>query len=180
MYEYRSAEWPINRDSVDSMECECPVPEFENCNTLGRSTRANWNGVRNNDITALDYDRGTMDLEAATLEVALRTGGLVYGVKGPYTCFVPSGKAFALLSKEYAENLFRDEKKLVEVLKSHTVRGKIMYKDIKKAKTVKNLAGKELKIDSSDEASVGGAKIISPDIEAGNGVIHIIDTLLTV
>jgi uncharacterized surface protein with fasciclin (FAS1) repeats len=118
-------------------------------------------------------------LETAALEIALRTGGLAYSDKGPYTCFVPSEKAFAMLSNECAEKLFRDQEKLLKVLKNHTVRGKIMYKDIKKASTIKNLADNDLKVDTAEEAGISGAKILYPDILAGNGVIHVIDTVLT-
>jgi len=179
MSEHEKVEGSGYRENVDSTDSERPIPEFGSCGTLVRYPRARLYGVPQNVIsTLLNYNRMAKGLETSALEIALRTGGLAYSDKGPYTCFVPSERAFAMLSNECTENIFSDQEKLLKVLKNHTVRGKIMYKDIKKASTIKNLADKDLKVDTAEEAGIGGAKILCPDILAGNGVIHVIDTVL--
>jgi hypothetical protein len=175
-----NAEGTADREKVDSKNVERPMPEFGPCGTIGRSIRNTLNGVPNNVIsTLIDYDQRDRGLEAVAIEIALRTGGLAYSEKGPFTCFVPTERAFTMLSYEDIDSLFGDDKKLLETLKSHTARGKILYKDIKKEAAIKNLANKDLKIDLSGEGKCHGPKILYPDIMAGNGIIHIIDAVVT-
>ncbi len=180
MDESKKMEGTAQRERVDCSVVEWPMPEFGPCGTIGRSNRNTLSGAPNNVIsTFINYDEKDQRLEAAAIEIALRTGGLAYSDKGPFTCFVPTERAFTMLSYEDVDALFGNDEKMMETLKGHTVKGKIMLNDIRKGATVTNLANKDLKIDLSREGTIGGPRILYPDILVGNGVIHVIDAVMT-
>lgn len=115
-----------------------------------------------------------------TLLTAVKAAGLVETLKGegPFTVFAPTDEAFAKVPKADLENLLADPKKLAEVLKYHVVAGKVLAKDVAALKSVKTLQGKTLTIDSTSWVKVDAAKVTKTDIEASNGVIHVIDSVL--
>lgn len=115
-----------------------------------------------------------------TLVAAVKAAGLVETLsgKGPFTVFAPNDAAFAKLPKGTVEGLLKDKAKLTAVLTYHVVSGKVMAKDVMKMKSAKTLQGGSLTIDTSDGVKVDGAKVIQADIEASNGVCHIIDSVL--
>ena len=116
-----------------------------------------------------------------TLATALTEAGLVDTLKGkgPFTVFAPTDDAFAKLPKGTLEALLKDKKKLTAILTYHVVAGKVMAADAAKLKTAKTVNGKSLTIKAKDGAvTINGAKVIKADIEASNGVIHVIDTVL--
>ncbi|MCS7095754.1 MAG: fasciclin domain-containing protein [Candidatus Bathyarchaeota archaeon] len=114
------------------------------------------------------------------LVAASKTAGLipVLNTGGPYTLFAPTDDAFDKLPKSTIENLFKNKEKLIEILKYHVVEGVYCLADAFEKKKLKTMQGKELKLDL-ETCSVNGAKIVEGDITADNGVIHIIDTVLT-
>lgn len=98
---------------------------------------------------------------------------------GPYTVFIPDDKAFNRLPADKVNALMADKPKLASVLKYHVVQGRYTSADLAKKGVVTALDGNQLKITSSDHAiAVNGAKIVNQDIPAGNGIIHIIDTVI--
>lgn len=116
-----------------------------------------------------------------TLAAALKKAGLVETLKGegPFTVFAPTDVAFEKLLKELgitAEELLA-RKDLKDILLYHVVPGKVMSGDLKEGMKAKTVAGKELTI-SLDPIRVNKANVIKPDIEASNGVIHVIDKVL--
>ena len=116
-----------------------------------------------------------------TLAAALEKAGLVETLKGegPFTVFAPTDAAFEKLLKELgitAEELLA-RKDLKEILLYHVVPGKVMSRDLKDGMKVKTSAEKEVTI-SLDPIQVNKANVIKPDIEASNGVIHVIDKVL--
>ena len=118
-----------------------------------------------------------------TLVAAVKAAGLVETLKGsgPFTVFAPTDEAFAKLPAGTVENLLKPENKetLVAVLTYHVVPGKIMSGDIAgKTTTVVTVQGGELSVDATDGVKVGEATVTSADIEASNGVIHVIDTVV--
>ena len=118
-----------------------------------------------------------------TLVAAVQAAGLVEVLKGegPYTVFAPTDDAFAKLPAGTVENLLKPENKeqLVAVLTYHVVPGKVMSSDIAgKTAKVATVEGGELSIDATDGVKVNEANVISADIEASNGVIHVIDTVV--
>lgn len=125
-------------------------------------------------------DIAASDPQFSTLVKAVKAAGLVETLKGdgPFTVFAPTNAAFAKLPKPALEKLLADKAKLTKVLTYHVVAGKVMSTDLKEGMTAKTVAGPELHIKLSPSPMVNNAKIIKADIEAKNGVIHVIDTVL--
>ena len=102
---------------------------------------------------------------------------------GPFTVFAPTNDAFAKVDAATLESLAADPTgALADVLKLHVVSGKIMAADAVAAAgtSVDTLNGGKLKVEvDGDEVIVGGAKVVTTDIEASNGVIHVIDSVIT-
>jgi uncharacterized surface protein with fasciclin (FAS1) repeats len=118
-----------------------------------------------------------------TLVAAVKAAGLVETLKGsgPFTVFAPTDEAFAKLPAGTVENLLKPENKetLVAVLTYHVVPGKIMSGDVDgKMAMVETVQGSELSVDATDGVKVDEATVIAADIEASNGVIHVIDTVV--
>jgi len=118
-----------------------------------------------------------------TLVAAVKAAGLVETLKGsgPFTVFAPTDEAFAKLPGGTVENLLKPEnkKQLVAILTYHVVPGKVMSKDIAGKKTMaKSVEGEEISIDATNGVKVDNAKVVKADVEASNGVIHVIDTVI--
>ena len=118
-----------------------------------------------------------------TLVAAVKAAGLVETLKGdgPFTVFAPTDEAFEKLPDGTVEMLLEPEnkEKLVSVLTYHVVPGKIMSSDIAgKTTMVETVEGSELSVDATDGVKVDEANVISADIEASNGVIHAIDSVV--
>jgi uncharacterized surface protein with fasciclin (FAS1) repeats len=114
-----------------------------------------------------------------TLVTAVQAAGLVDTLKGkgPFTVFAPTDEAFAKIPKADLDALLKDKAKLTAVLTYHVVAGKVMAKDVKPGK-VKTVQGSELTLATAGGVTVDGAKVVKADIEADNGVIHVVDTVL--
>jgi uncharacterized surface protein with fasciclin (FAS1) repeats len=115
-----------------------------------------------------------------TLVKALQTAGLVETLKGkgPFTVFAPTDEAFAKLPAGTLEGLLKDKAKLASVLTYHVVPGKIMSSDVVKLASAKTVQGQDVRIDAKNGVHVNGAKVVKADIEASNGIIHVIDTVI--
>jgi len=117
-----------------------------------------------------------------TLVGALQTAGLVDALKaeGPFTVFAPSDEAFAKLPAGTLEGLSVEE--LTNILLYHVVPAKVMAADAialdgQKADTL--LEGKQIAIAVKDgKVMINDATVVTADVEASNGVIHIIDSVL--
>ncbi|MBD2102258.1 fasciclin domain-containing protein [Leptolyngbya sp. FACHB-261] len=116
----------------------------------------------------------------ATLVTAITAAGLDTALKGPgpFTVFAPTDEAFSKLPSGAVEALLEDIPKLRKVLEYHVVSGKVTSADVVKLTSADTAAGIPLKIDASDGVKVNDAKVVTPDVEAENGVIHIIDAVL--
>ncbi|EOZ92052.1 Sensory subunit of low CO2-induced protein complex, putative [Indibacter alkaliphilus LW1] len=119
----------------------------------------------------------------STLVAAVQAGDLVDVLKGdgPFTVFAPTNDAFAKLPAGTVENLLKPENKaqLVAVLTYHVVPGKVYSKDLKDGMKAKTAQGAEVTISLKDgKAMVNNATVSSADIEASNGVVHVIDTVI--
>lgn len=118
-----------------------------------------------------------------TLKKTVLATGLdqVLSGKGPFTVFAPSDNAFGKLDKSVIENLLKPENKtkLTDLLNHHVVAGKINFKDLKDGEKLKTVNGRELIVHMKDgNATVDGAKIQGHDVEATNGVIHTLDSVM--
>jgi uncharacterized surface protein with fasciclin (FAS1) repeats len=114
-----------------------------------------------------------------TLATALQAAGLIDTLKGkgPFTVFAPTDEAFAKVPKADLDALLKDKAKLTAVLTYHVVAGKVMAKDVKAGK-VKSVQGSDLTLGTTGGVTVDNAKVVSADIVADNGVIHVIDTVV--
>jgi uncharacterized surface protein with fasciclin (FAS1) repeats len=116
-----------------------------------------------------------------TLVTAVKAAGLVGTLKskGPYTVFAPNDAAFAKLPPGTVESLLKNKAKLPAILKYHVVPGRVKAADVVgKRLMVKTAAGLPVNVDGTMGVKVNDATVIQPDIEASNGVIHVIDTVL--
>lgn len=119
-----------------------------------------------------------------TLVAAVQAAGLVETLKGPgpFTVFAPTDAAFAKLPPGTLESLLRPENKqrLVSILTYHVVPGRVTANDIRgKALDAKTVQGQALKVDARGNAvKVDNATVVSADVMASNGVIHVIDTVV--
>ena len=116
----------------------------------------------------------------STLTNAIKAAGLVDALKaaGPFTVFAPTDAAFKKLAPGLVDSLLKDQTKLRAILEYHVVMGKIMAKDVTSRDT-QTVQGSLLKVSNDDGAvTVDDAKVVQPDIEASNGVIHGIDTIV--
>ena len=132
------------------------------------------------DIIATAKAAGTFKTLTAALDAAGKTAMLQKD--GPYTVFAPSDEAFAKLPAGTVDDLLKPEnkKKLADLLTYHVLKGKVMAADVKTmmAKTA-NGAELDIKVDGAT-VMVNDAKVVTADVVASNGVIHVIDKVLTV
>ena len=117
-----------------------------------------------------------------TLVAAVQAAGLVDTLKGegPFTVFAPTDAAFAALPAGTVEDLLKPENKdkLVAVLTYHVVPGKVMSTDLSEGLKAATVNGAEVTITLDGGPKVNGAPISTADIEATNGVIHVIDQVI--
>ena len=115
-----------------------------------------------------------------TLSAAIQQAGLVDTLKGkgPFTVFAPTDAAFAKIPKAQLDALLADKAKLTKVLTYHVVAGKVMAADVK-AGSVKSVEGSNLTITTNNGGvQVDKANVVKTDVNASNGVIHAIDSVL--
>jgi transforming growth factor-beta-induced protein len=118
-----------------------------------------------------------------TLAAAVRTAGLaeVLASDGPYTVFAPTDEAFAKLPAGTVEKLLRPENRqqLIEILKYHVVPGRVYASDALNAETAQTAQGSRVRFSLGDGMMmVNGATVVKTDVEASNGVIHVIDEVI--
>ena len=133
------------------------------------------------DKTIVEIAAGAEDF--STLVAAVKAAGLVdvLSSKGPFTDFAPTNEAFAKLPEGTVESLLKPENKdkLIAVLKYHVVPGKVMAKDVVKVDSAKTAQGSSVTVTVEGKTvKVDNATVVKTDIEASNGVIHVIDTVI--
>ena len=115
-----------------------------------------------------------------TLVAAIQAAGLVDTLKGPgpFTVFAPTDEAFNKLPAGTVDALLQDIPKLTKILTYHVVSGKVLAADVVKLKTATTVEGSDVKIDASNGVKINDATVAAADVDADNGVIHVIDTVL--
>ncbi len=129
------------------------------------------------DIVTVAVEAGSF----TTLAAALDAAGLVATLQGagPFTVFAPTDAAFAKLPAGTVEALLADTEALKRVLLYHVVSGDVRSDQVVNLTSASTLSGAEAPIVIKDGAVyVGGAKVTTADVDASNGVIHIIDTVM--
>ena len=153
-----------------------------------RTIAAAATGLAMSATAALAADKDIVDTAVAaddfdTLVAAVQAADLVETLKGegPFTVFAPTDAAFAALPEGTVEDLLKPENKdqLVAVLTYHVVPGKVMSADLAgKELEAETVQGSTVAIDATDGVTVDGANVVTADIEASNGVIHVIDAVI--
>jgi uncharacterized surface protein with fasciclin (FAS1) repeats len=118
-----------------------------------------------------------------TLAAALQAAGLVETLKGdgPFTVFAPTDDAFAKLPQGTVENLLKPENrdKLRAILTYHVVPGKVTAAQVMKMKSGKTVQGQDVRISTANgKVKINDANVVTADVAASNGVIHVIDTVI--
>jgi transforming growth factor-beta-induced protein len=119
-----------------------------------------------------------------TLVAAVKAAGLVETLsgKGPFTVLAPTDAAFAKLPAGTLEMLLKPENKqqLVDILTYHVVPGVAAYSDqVVKMSEVPTVLGSTVPVMAKDgKVMLGGATVVAADVEASNGVIHVVDTVI--
>jgi uncharacterized surface protein with fasciclin (FAS1) repeats len=141
-------------------------PSLEDANMIG------------NDLIATAIEAGSFD----TLVAAIEAAGLDEALQdvGPYTVLAPTDAAFAALPEGTLETLLQDPlSQLSQILLYHVVPGRVMAADLSDGLEAETLQGATVSFSvEGDVVKVNGADVVSADIEAANGVIHVIDTVL--
>ncbi|MEM6890081.1 MAG: fasciclin domain-containing protein [Pseudomonadota bacterium] len=131
------------------------------------------------DIVEVAQSAGSFD----TLVAAVSAAGLVETLQGdgPFTVFAPTDEAFAALPAGTVDTLLLPENKdqLTAILTYHVVPGKVMAADLAGQRlSVATVNGAEVHVDGRNGVKVEDANVISADVPASNGVIHVIDKVL--
>jgi len=116
-----------------------------------------------------------------TLVAALDAAGLVDTLQGegPFTVFAPTDEAFGKLPEGTVEALLEDIPTLKSILLYHVVPGKVMASDVVNLDSADTASGDRLMIKNmGGSVMVGEAEVVITDIEASNGVIHVIDAVV--
>lgn len=128
-------------------------------------------------------DLAINDGSFTTLVDALQSADLVGALKGdgPFTVFAPNDDAFAKLPKGTQKSLMKstNRSQLQDTLKYHVIQGRKMASDLSSVSSVKTLSGDSLKVRKEGNViHVGDAKIRKTNLEAENGIVHVIDQVL--
>lgn len=116
-----------------------------------------------------------------TLATALEAAGLVETLKGdgPFTVFAPTDEAFAKIPSDQLNALLADQEALTAVLTYHVVAGKVTAADVVELDSATTVQGSDIDITVTDSGvMVDNANVVTTDIMASNGVIHVIDTVI--
>jgi uncharacterized surface protein with fasciclin (FAS1) repeats len=126
-------------------------------------------------------DIAVEDGRFTTLVAALQAAGLAETLagEGPFTVFAPTDDAFAALPEGTVEALLADIPQLTSILLYHVVSGKVMASDVANLESAETLQGQPVAISvDGGEVGINDAKVLITDIQADNGVIHVIDSVL--
>jgi len=115
-----------------------------------------------------------------TLVQAVQAAGLVETLNGtgPFTVFAPTDDAFAQIPQETLQAVLADKEKLTAILTYHVVPGKLMAADVVNSTRLQTVQGQSITVSTEGGVRVDDANVIQTDIEADNGVIHVIDRVI--
>lgn len=155
------------------------------CSTTSKDAPTTQTPAADSDKPSADAPGTIVDVaveagQFKTLAAALTAADLIETLQGPgpFTVFAPADEAFAKLPPGALDKLLADPAQLKAVLLLHVVSGKVMAADVAAITEATAMSGGKLSVDTSDGVKIGGAMVTSADVEASNGVIHIIDTVL--
>jgi len=115
-----------------------------------------------------------------TLVQAVQAAGLVETLsgQGPFTVFAPTDEAFAQIPQATLQAVLADKEKLTAILTYHVVPGKLMAADVVRSTQLQTVQGQSITVSTEGGVRVDDANVVQTDIEADNGVIHVIDKVI--
>lgn len=115
-----------------------------------------------------------------TLVAAVQAADLVEVLQspGPFTVFAPVDDAFTKLPPGTVQTLVENPPQLARILKYHVVPGKLTREDIAKVDTLTSVEGAPIRVKVGENFEVKNATVVAADIEADNGIIHVIDNVI--
>ena len=144
----------------------------DNESTTERAAKAPKNNIVETAVGAGRFD---------TLVSLVQSAGLAQTLSGdgPYTVFAPTDKAFKKVPAETLEALGNDRRALRRVLLYHVADGRYPAARVVNKRSIRTLAGPRLEVRvRKNVVRVGGARVVTPDVRASNGVIHAINRVL--
>lgn len=135
------------------------------------------NSEAQNDIVDVAAEAGSF----TTLLAAAEAAGLVETLRGdgPFTVFAPTDEAFAALPEGTVEGLLEDPEALREILLFHVVSGEVTSSQVVDLSEAETVQGGMLSISvMSGNVMINDAQVVTADVQASNGVIHVIDAVL--
>jgi len=126
-------------------------------------------------------DIAVADSKFSTLVDALKAADLVSTLSGEkvFTVFAPTNEAFAKIPKGELDALLADKAKLAKVLTYHVVPGKVTASEVVKLADADTVEGRKVTFTvKGGKVFVNNAEVVKADVDAKNGVIHVIDTVL--
>ncbi len=130
------------------------------------------------DIVTLALENESL----TTLVAALKAADLVATLQGPgpFTVFAPTNEAFAALPEGTVEKLLKPENKeeLIAILTYHVVPGKVISTDLTDGMKASTVNGGEVTITTAGGTKINESGIVTADVDASNGVIHVVDKVL--
>jgi uncharacterized surface protein with fasciclin (FAS1) repeats len=133
------------------------------------------------DETNTIVDIAVSNPDFSTLVTALQEAELVEALagEGPFTVFAPTNEAFAKIPEATLNEILADKEQLTQILTYHVVSGKVMAADVVNLSAATTLQGGDVAIEvMGNSVMINNANVVQTDIEASNGVIHVIDTVL--
>jgi uncharacterized surface protein with fasciclin (FAS1) repeats len=155
-----------------ALEGQAPYPKEKKAMSTMNATQAPGMDIVETAVAAGSFN---------TLATALKSAGLVDALKGkgPFTVFAPTDAAFAKLPKGTVEALLQDKEKLTAILTYHVVSGEVPASQVVKMTSAGTLNGQNVRIMVKEgKVMVNNATVTQADVEASNGIIHVIDTVL--
>ncbi len=115
-----------------------------------------------------------------TLVQAVQAAGLVETLsgQGPFTVFAPTDEAFAQIPQETLQAVLANKEQLTAILTYHVVPGKLMAADVVRSSQLQTVQGQSITVSTDGGVKVDDANVVQTDIEADNGIIHVIDKVI--
>jgi transforming growth factor-beta-induced protein len=158
----------------------------------GRTVRTADVGASNGVVHLIDgvlteglnvAQRAIITADLSTLVTALGAANLVDAVSGagPITVFAPANSAFAALPADQLERLLAPANRalLTKVLTYHVVAGRVLSTQLTNGQRVATLQGDTLTVSTTGGVRINNARVVTADIITSNGVVHVIDGVLT-
>ncbi len=116
----------------------------------------------------------------ATLVTAVKVAGLVETLQsaGPFTVFAPNDAAFAKLPPNTVQTLVQNPPQLARILTYHVAAGRWTQADLESVESLTSVEGSPIPIRAKGPFEVKNATVVAADIEASNGIIHVLDNVI--